>query len=54
MPRSMRDHYNTLIDIDKLSFICTGLPIEFSDVLKAISDFVFNMYRVRKNYYEPP
>ena len=54
MPHAMRDHYNNVSDNEKLSFICAGLPIEFSTVLKAIADFVFNMYKTRKTYYEPP
>ena len=54
MPHAMRDHYNNISDTEKLPFICAGLPIEFSTVLKAIADFVFNMYKTRKTYYEPP
>ena len=52
MPYAMRLSFTNMSSIEKLKFMLSGMSIEFRDVMMGISNYIFAMYKRRKELYD--
>ena len=52
MPYAMRLSFTNMSSIEKLRFMLSGMSIEFRDVMMGISNYIFAMYKRRKELYD--